>query len=67
MYKYHLWLESLSKDKSFGKSNLRSTSGLKKSSVNKFTKSMSKSKIADIFMNPPNPYPQQKRYEGKIL
>lgn len=38
-------LESLSKDKSIGR-NKRSTSGLKKSSISRFGKSASKSKIA---------------------
>jgi len=50
-------LESLSKDKSLGRVK-RSLSGLKKSSISRFGKSMTKSRMAAIFINPPNPYPQ---------
>lgn len=56
----------MSKDKSIGKSK-RSMSGLKKSSVSKFGKSMSKSRIAEIFSSPPNGQPREKRYEGEIV
>lgn len=37
---------------------------MKKSSVSKFVKSVSRSKIAEIFSNPPNLYPKDKRYNG---
>jgi hypothetical protein len=60
------YLESLSKDKSLGKTK-RSTSRLRKSNVSKFAQSRSKSRIADIFTNPPNPYPKNKRYEGDVI
>lgn len=44
----------------------RSFSGVINSSVAKFGKSFTKSRIAEIFMNPPNPYPHMKRYEGEL-
>lgn len=40
---------------------------MRKSSVSKFGKSITKSRIAGIFSNPPNPYPQDKRYQGQFV
>jgi hypothetical protein len=40
---------------------------MRKSSVSKFGKSITKSRIATIFMYPPNPYPQDKRYQGELV
>ena len=48
---------------SFGK-NKRRTSGFKRSNATKFGKSMSKSRIAEVFSSPPNPYPRDKKYDG---
>ena len=40
---------------------------MRKSSVSRFGKSITKSRIASIFSNPPNPYPQDKRYQGQFI
>ncbi len=61
-----LKIESLSKDKSLGRTK-RSVSGFKKSYVTQFGKSMSKSKIASAFESPPNMYPRDKRYDGDLI